>query len=196
MTVASGNASLSSRPCGKDGTPMLFRPSFCANCGEKVERAEWGLLTSRRFCQVCESEFKGHDLLPRVLVGFGVLSGIVGLGTYLDGGEANDRRLTKPSRLVTQNVLPSTGSSTASLVRTETAKPEAVSPNGAPLRSETSPQPGPPSNVRPVISEPAYTCGAETRKGTPCSRRVKGRTRCFQHAGMPSMVTPERSSSR
>jgi hypothetical protein len=175
----------------RDENAMLFRPSFCANCGEKVERAEWGLLTSRRFCQVCESEFKGYDLLPRIMVGFGVLGGIVGFGSYLDGGAANERGKTKPSQLVTQKLLPST-TSKASTVRTESAKAEATPPSRPPLRSETSQQPGPPSNVRPVISEPAYMCGAETKKGTPCSRRVKGRTRCYQHAGMPSMMTAGR----
>src|SRR3954466_4710917 len=73
---------------------MLFRPSFCANCGERVERKEWGIFTSRRFCPVCESELKAHDLIPRAVVALGVLVGIFGLGSYLKSGNA-ETRLTK-----------------------------------------------------------------------------------------------------
>src|SRR4051812_35164589 len=74
---------------------MFFRPSFCAHCGEKIERSDWGVFSSRRFCQVCESEFKGVDLIPRVIVGAGVLAGVLGLGAYIRSGNAE----TRPARL-------------------------------------------------------------------------------------------------
>lgn len=37
------------------------------------------------------------------------------------------------------------------------------------------------------MSEPPalYFCGAITKKGTPCSRRVKSPGRCWQHIGQP-----------
>ena len=35
----------------------------------------------------------------------------------------------------------------------------------------------------PVIEEKVYTCGARTKKGKPCSRRVKEPGRCWQHKG-------------
>jgi hypothetical protein len=40
-------------------------------------------------------------------------------------------------------------------------------------------------------TDPAETvsiCGARTRKGTPCSRRVRGTGRCWQHRGKPAML--------
>jgi len=38
-------------------------------------------------------------------------------------------------------------------------------------------------------NEEAYICGARTRKGSPCRRRVHvAGERCFQHKGMPSLV--------
>ena len=43
----------------------------------------------------------------------------------------------------------------------------------------------------PVVktTEAVYFCGAATKKGTPCSRRVKRPgERCWQHAGMPAMA--------
>jgi hypothetical protein len=37
--------------------------------------------------------------------------------------------------------------------------------------------------------EPGYICGARTKKGTPCHRRVHvAGERCFQHKGMPSLL--------
>lgn len=41
-------------------------------------------------------------------------------------------------------------------------------------------------------SEDVYICGARTKKGTPCSRRVHGPVRCWQHKGMPAMLPPEK----
>jgi hypothetical protein len=34
-----------------------------------------------------------------------------------------------------------------------------------------------------VTTEDVYICGRETKKGTPCSRRVHGPVRCWQHKG-------------
>jgi len=40
--------------------------------------------------------------------------------------------------------------------------------------------------------EQTYTCGARTKKGKPCSRRVHGAVRCWQHKGMPAMLPLEK----
>jgi hypothetical protein len=32
-------------------------------------------------------------------------------------------------------------------------------------------------------------CGARTKRGTPCSRRVRGTGRCWQHRGKPAMLS-------
>jgi hypothetical protein len=38
--------------------------------------------------------------------------------------------------------------------------------------------------------ETVYICGARTKKGTPCRRRVHAAgERCYQHKGMPAMVS-------
>ena len=177
-------------------TDMLFRPSFCANCGEKIERAEWSILTSRRFCQVCESEFKGQDLIPRVIVGLGVVATIFGFGSYLkSGAPVETKGFNQPRRFVEQ-----TGSQ-AQLSSANSVGPQPGNANAAFLR-----QPGP-ANIastsnaavaaqvaKPKVetAEPIYYCGAQTKKGTPCSRRVKGNVRCFQHLGMPAMLPAEK----
>jgi hypothetical protein len=40
--------------------------------------------------------------------------------------------------------------------------------------------------------EEVYICGARTKKGAPCSRRVHGPVRCWQHKGMPAMLAQEK----
>jgi hypothetical protein len=54
-----------------------------------------------------------------------------------------------------------------------------------PAQTETSAQP-------PVTIEQTYICGARTKKGTPCSRRVRGPVRCWQHKGAKAMLPLER----
>jgi hypothetical protein len=51
---------------------------------------------------------------------------------------------------------------------------------------------GPPTVATPAQDEKIYTCGARTKKGTPCSRRVHGPVRCWQHKGMPAMLPQEK----
>jgi hypothetical protein len=47
------------------------------------------------------------------------------------------------------------------------------------------------SGTLPAIEE-IYTCGARTKKGTPCSRRVHGPVRCWQHKGMKAMLPQDK----
>lgn len=161
---------------------MFFRPNFCANCGEKIERAHWGVLTSRRFCLVCETQYKGQDLIPRAIVAGALIVGIFGFGSYLKRGDGGTSSLTvrQPARLVEQHAA---------------NVPEVPAANTEPTRAVDSQsqqiaalvqQPPP---TRTDAEETAYFCGAETKKGTPCSRRVKGNVRCYQHAGMPAMAS-------
>jgi len=55
------------------------------------------------------------------------------------------------------------------------------------------PSPRTASTPSPVIEEPEPSpdltwCGARTRKGTPCRRRVQPGERCHQHLGRPSIL--------
>lgn len=173
---------------------MFFRPTFCAHCGEKIERSDWGVFTSRRFCPVCESEFKGVDLIPRAIVAAGVLIGIFGLGSYMKSGGVEPRiaRLASP------------------IERPASAAPVAQLPPGVTVPTPVQQQPSSPASgmsaapktlaAVPPQSEVArnqpqdvvYMCGAMTKKGTPCSRRVHGPVRCYQHIGQPPMVPQEK----
>jgi hypothetical protein len=49
-----------------------------------------------------------------------------------------------------------------------------------------------PTNSPASVAEVVYLCGARTKKGTPCSRRVHGPVRCWQHKGVPAMLPQEK----
>ena len=179
---------------------MFFRPSFCANCGEKIDRAEWGIFTSRRFCQVCESEFKGQDLIPRVVVGIGLLVGVLGFGGYLKSGSGTSEAqlLRQPKKLVEQQIPANQTAKTdvpAPLSRTVTAPvqaPETQSRTQLPNTQPQAQEPAKPMKFQAEAVNEVYYCGARTAKGTPCMHRVKGNVRCFQHIGMPAMLPPDK----
>jgi len=171
---------------------MLFRPSFCAHCGEKIERAEWHLWTSRRFCEVCATEFRGVDLLPKIAAGTGLLGIVLAVSGYVGRGPTN------PAPLAAKQV-----SRTSERTAANTAVPIGPQPVASPA-TERPAAANAPSKVPQLLAPglqaggsdkpegPVYFCGAQTKKGTPCSRRVKGNVRCFQHTGMPAMLPPEK----
>jgi hypothetical protein len=48
------------------------------------------------------------------------------------------------------------------------------------------------TETQPATVEEIYTCGARTKKGKPCSRRVHGPVRCWQHKGEKAMLPQEK----
>ncbi|HEV8188769.1 MAG TPA: hypothetical protein VGP83_13530 [Pyrinomonadaceae bacterium] len=48
------------------------------------------------------------------------------------------------------------------------------------------------STQPPIKVEQTYQCGARTKKGTPCSRRVHGPVRCWQHKGAKAILPLEK----
>lgn len=163
---------------------MLYRPNFCCNCGEKIERLEWNLLTSRRFCVLCSIENRRHDMLPRVTVAAGALALMFGFGSLWTGSGLSEPRADDNTVGIKSSSLPQT---------------VPVQPSG-PV-GETGLEVPPPPNVQAserartgaIVTSPGdknadkYFCGALTKKGTPCSRKVEGRgLRCFQHEGRPA----------
>ena len=166
---------------------MLYRPNFCCQCGEKVARARWTLLSSRRFCEFCEVEQKEHDLFVRGIVVISLLLGAAGLTSYVSSGGKNAAQLSQKSTTQTgefrpavdpkRQVLPRTNSN-GSGAHDQTIQNSAdVEPPVAGLDTKQR-QPAANSSTEPV-----YYCGALTKKGTPCSRRVKAKgVRCWQHA--------------
>jgi len=175
---------------------MLFRPKFCANCGIKIERSEWRPWTSRRFCQVCETEFKGQDLIIRVLVGACLVIGIVGVGGYFGRGVAQRSAMPdQAKRFVDAPPPQSTPVVAANAEGNSRPQPNSTTRAATNVEVDSSNSPRRASNAIDHSSaegEVKYFCGAQTKKGTPCSRKVKGNIRCYQHEGLPAMLPPSR----
>ncbi|HEX6123922.1 MAG TPA: hypothetical protein VFZ23_00975 [Pyrinomonadaceae bacterium] len=166
---------------------MFYRPNFCCHCGEKIVRSRWTPLTSRRFCDFCEIEQKQHDLLPRAGVVIALLVGAAGMTAYFGGGDKKTGHAAQVSsspstaqRQVRENrgekgaaALSSKGTSGGSNLNVNGVLAAANDPA---LPKQLQAPPG-------SSTEPVYYCGAMTKKGTPCTRRVKTKGRCWQHKG-------------
>ena len=184
---------------------MLYKPQFCCSCGDKIERLDWGLLTSRRFCELCETEHKIYDLTPRILVGIGLLFGIFGLGLYWQkaGNSANisshqiagnnAQTAKNPANRRSLSAPDSDGNVRDAAVAENISANQLLTKSSPAVKQNLSAAPTKQIEAKPEAPrETIYFCGAQTKKGTPCSHRVKKGGRCWQHAGQPAMLPPEK----
>ena len=142
----------------------MYKPNFCAQCGQKVLRLKFYFWTSRRFCDGCARVLRKQRLMPWLLA---VIS------------------LTAAGYIVGRSRTP--GPPPLTIIR----------PADSPLTSPEDPGPIKPRDVEAQPSsasneDEVYFCGAQTKKGTPCSRRVHGPVRCWQHKAARSMMPQEK----
>ena len=163
----------------------MYKPNFCAECGERVERRRWRVWTSRRFCAACQKRLgRGGVFRTLMLYGLLVLLGFaVGRSTRPAPPPLiiERRGATNPAPLAATTNAPASAAASANANRqlSSTSSPSSTSPAGADAASgERMTEPG----------ETVSICGARTKKGTPCSRRVRGTGRCWQHRGKPAML--------
>ncbi len=176
---------------------MFYNPKFCCHCGEKIERAVTSITDSGRFCDVCKHDFVLPRTLPKVFVALMAVFGIFGIGSYLRSGEkplnVSTRQFAANSSNTGKNPAnqpPQVNSKTDAL---PTAQANNVPSNAAQIPNLiTKPQTKQADSPSISAVEAVYFCGAETKKGTPCSRRVKGGGRCWQHRGQNALLTPEK----
>lgn len=160
---------------------MLYRPKFCSECGERIKRAEWRLTTSRQYCDLCATEYPIMNRIPLLSVAICGLLLIVGAKTALFPGTVD-----KPQPLVSKPVL-SDSKGMALKSKTSEIKPSESSRSATLNESDIDNQgnasnPGVERiNNKDKNVEQVYYCGAPTKKGTPCSRRVKTKGYCWQH---------------
>lgn len=155
---------------------MLYRPKFCSECGERIQRAEWRLTTSRQYCDLCATEYPIMNRIPLLVVGICGLLLIVGAKTAFFPGVVD-----KPQPRVSQPVR---NESKATVLKSQVSeiKPS-VSSNELPVDNpeNASNTGGERVTNKDKNAEPIYYCGAPTKKGTPCTRRVKTKGYCWQH---------------
>lgn len=156
----------------------MYRPNFCAQCGEKIIRLRWRLWTSRKFCDDCAPHLRTYRILRPAMMGISIFS--LGFVAGRAGRPASPPLVIERSQ---SSPLSSSGSppSIDSKGRTEFS---------ASLGSNSGAEPADGQQTR--TEEEVYICGARTKKGTPCSRRVHGPVRCWQHKGLPAMLALEK----
>lgn len=159
---------------------LLYKPKFCCECGERVERAEWRPWTNRRFCEFCETEFQGEDIGRKVFSlfgGFAIIAGVFGI--YGVQRPAATESLSSP-QVVSGSTL---SENLIGPQQQHSTDGKLAEPTQA-LVAETTPVSAVPVyGARDKGAKPVYYCGALTKKGTACSRRVKEKGhRCWQHS--------------
>jgi len=177
---------------------MPYKPKHCCQCGEKIDRIDWKPWTSRRFCELCETELGIHDWIPRVLVGIALLFGLYGIGSYFQRPEKQLNVATK------QFVASNSGGDTNQPknvaqfpINSGVQIPAQPNNSNAQTKMRNAPTD---SNLKSKQTatqtfeqtEKVYFCGAPTKKGTMCSRRVKNAGRCWQHEGQAALLPQEK----
>lgn len=156
----------------------MYRPNFCAECGEKITRTRWRVWTSRSFCQACVGRFRRRRILVPLVTAAALLSTGLLMGRAI--------RPQPPPLTVERGELPSvsTGTATTRSDRSEADTEAADSASSSSAAPQPEPGYGPDGTAteRPTDPEEKVSlCGARTQKGTPCQRRVRGTGRCWQH---------------
>jgi hypothetical protein len=175
---------------------MLYKPNFCCDCGEKIERESWMPWTSRRFCDDCGAHLE--KLPRRALLSLGAALALFG-GGLVAGQFVRER---KPPLVLMSNQNAPTAEQKANM---RPVIPQSNQVNSQiPAKSQIQIAPKPKTQSLPPATPPgasmsasdtsqaAYFCGARTQKGTPCSRRVRSAGRCWQHVGKPAMMPEEK----
>jgi hypothetical protein len=143
--------------------------NFCTTCGAPLARKRWGLWLRGPICRECSRRRGGSARVRSLIVMAAIVVAAFSLG----------RSLRPSSPPLTIQRAANSPLSDLPVNLNEIAKRGATDLS----RSE-----GPGS-----IDDKVYICGARTKKGTPCKRRVHvAGERCYQHKGKPAMVPLEK----
>ena len=143
-------------------SPSMAVARFCSECGTRLNVKRRRVLPFRSFCPECSPHYRRMRLM---LIAVPLVCAAIGfsIGHYTTARE--------PFYLIGTPVDLSTNSVPASSVG-----------NGDPLRQ--------PERIL-TPSDAGSVCGAQTKSGKPCRRKVKGGGHCWQHraASAPRKVT-------
>jgi hypothetical protein len=163
----------------------MYRPNFCAECGERLARRNWrawikvwtGVWARAWWCEECARRLGRFGFTGFVRsVAFVALVSIsaFSFGRFL--------RPAPPPLIISRAA--NSPLSDLPVNFEETARTVTRNEGDSTDRSAAPSQ---------AADEKAYICGARTKKGTPCRRRVHSAgQRCFQHRGAVAMVPLEK----
>lgn len=139
--------------------------NFCAECGDRLTLTGWRARLGRRLCDHCAHRFGAFASFRSLIVIALIAVATFAIGRYMR---------PSPPPLIIQRA--------------------ANSPlTDAPVEFSAIPRQTNQNAPLSLTNEEGYICGARTKKGTPCHRRVHAPgERCFQHKGLPAMVALEK----
>ncbi len=148
----------------------MSNANFCRNCGARLARRGWRLWIRGALCDDCARR-PGVNTRSRTIIVIGLLAAAAfAFGRYL--------RPSAPPLII------------------QRAANSPLSDAPFDLNSLLKRGPGPADSSKPstsVDNEATYICGARTKKGAPCRRRVHvAGERCYQHKGRTAMVALEK----
>lgn len=134
---------------------------FCSECGERLKAGRFSSLPFRSFCAHCSPRFKRARLL---LLAVGILCAMIGfvVGRYGTAPSEPFHLIGTPIESGATRVAPSSDAKAG--------------------RSSLEPQL--PERAERLVISPSTVdeiCGARTKSGKPCQRKVKGGGYCWQH---------------
>lgn len=136
--------------------------NFCAECGERLAPKGWRARLGRRLCDRCVQRL-GTFASFRSLIGVV----LIGVAAFAVG------RFSRPAP-------------PPLIIERAANSPLYSASNEFSIAQANVAQSNRPTSVS---NEEGYICGARTKKGTPCQRRVHAPgERCFQHKGLSAMV--------
>jgi len=143
-------------------------PNYCVECGEQLIRKGWRRFWRSRFCEPCARRLGGFTRFRPQTIALGIGLAAFSLGRYL--------RPAPPPLIIERAANSPLTDVPATVAANQPANFTAAA-----------------ANQSANAAEEVYLCGARTRKGTPCRRRVHAAgERCFQHQGLPAMVPLEK----
>jgi hypothetical protein len=151
----------------------MYRPNFCAECGERLTRTGWRALLRVRFCGDCGRRLGRNGWKPIATISIVAASAFV-VGRYLRP-QAPPLLIQRAANSPLSNMPVNLNDNARAANRRDSVKANA-------------------ETLSPIPADDnAYICGARTKKGTPCHRRVHAAgERCFQHKGMAAMLSLDR----
>lgn len=163
---------------------MFYKPKFCSECGQRIIREEWSFRHSRQYCDLCSTDHQISELwnkwsvllIPILIVGSAFVSFRSQRAEPAPAGVQNAPRTLKSTSVA----VPETRS-IAEKSLTDTREP--VSGTERAQEQDTNSSRASDTKQRPNLAddEKIFKCGAPTKKGTPCTRRVKTPGPCWQH---------------
>lgn len=171
---------------------MFYKPSYCCNCGDRIERTESLPWSGGRFCDVCKKELSFYELMPKVFILICGIFGLLGIGSYLISGKTENVVSIKQNKIPAAEKIVSSANPVQNTNRQTVQQTELKVETDLNLNANKNAAAKRKVETVPIENEKVYFCGAMTKKGTPCSRKVKGGGRCWQHKGQEAMLPQEK----